>query len=169
MDMGTGSSFQCLLGPAPLPWTERTQGQEGPCLQARPWHPGKPPQAGSPTSLPFKDRLCLSRALEAPRRLHSSSSPGTLAGPGVSGPGVSAGLPSSLFPGQQGKAGPGERWLCWVFRVGHCPVCPAAGFPREQRPHLDCTRTQVLPWTEVSSPAVWTCQAVTGRSMGGTF
>lgn len=82
-------------------------------------------------------------------------SPGTAAGPGVS-----TGLLSTGFPGQQGKAGCGERWLCWVFWVGCCPVCVLPLDSQDVGAH---TPTVLQFWrAEFSSTAVWTawlCQA----------
>lgn len=156
--MGTGSHFQSLLGPAPLPWTGRVQGQKGPRPQGRRWHPRKPSQAGWPASLPFKDRLSLQIPWGPLGGYILLPSPGTLAGPGVS-----AGLLSSPFPGQQSEAGPGERCLCWLFRVVHCAVCVLLlDSPEISTLTLTVHQTQILPWTEIpalrSGPARL-CQA----------
>lgn len=165
MGMGTGSHFQRLLGPAPLPWTARAQGQKGPRPQGRRWHPRKSSQAGWPASLPFKDRLSLQIPWGPLGGCILLPSPGTLAGPGVS-----AGLLSSPFPGQQSETGPGERCLCWLFRVVHCAVCVLPlGSPEVSALTLTVHQDPDPTVDRDSSPAIWTCQAVPGRSMTGMF
>ena len=154
MDMGTGSHwFQGLLGPAPLPRTERTPGL-GPCLQARPCRPRKPSQTGQAISLPFKDRLCLPRALGATRQLHSSPLPWDPCWARSEGWSSQQPVPR---PGGQGWAW-AELALLGVVLFVSCHQIPRRSVPF---PCL-CAR----PRGQIFGTAFWTCPAVTGQKRG---
>lgn len=88
-------------------------------------------------------------------------SPGTAAGPGVS-----TGLLGSGFPGRQGKAGPGERWLCWMFWVGRCPVCV---LPLDSQDVGALTLTAPVPEGRGFQHSCVDRLALTGRSELGMF
>lgn len=158
MDRDGVTLVPVTAGTCPLALDERTPGREGPVI------PGRLPRQGSQPPCLLRTGSVSPGPWEPLGSCVLLPSPGTAAGPGVS-----TGLLSGGFPGQQGKAGCGERWLCWMFWVGCCPVCVLLLDSQDVGAH---TPTMLQFWrAEVSSTAVscLDCLAVTGRSELGMF